>query len=94
MEKTLQQLYHQKQQEFENDEIDIDDGYSGEEHAQDSEGMIMGIGMGNSHITQNFARRHHGQAKNGGNLLGGLNGDNGTEDPLDGDENLNMDDLE
>lgn len=60
MEKTLQALYHRKQQEYENDEVAS--GFSAEEnqHAQDSEGMIMGIGMGNSHITQNFARRHHG----------------------------------
>ena len=54
---------------------------------QDSEGMIMGVGMGNSNITQNFAKISSNHAK-GGNLLSGLNGDNMD----DGDENLMMDD--
>jgi len=46
----------------------------------------MGVGMGNSNITQNFAKMSSNHAK-GGNLLKSLNGDKGG----DGDENLNMD---
>ena len=55
--------------------------------------MIMGIGMGNSNITQNFAKISSNHAK-GANLLPGLNGDSGDqEDNMDdGDENLAMDD--
>lgn len=52
--------------------------------------MIMGIGQGNSNLTQNFAKITRANAKNGGNLLGGLNGDN--MDEHDGDENIAMDD--
>ena len=53
----------------------------------------MGVGMGNSNITQNFAKLSSNHAK-GANLLPGLNGD--TEDNLDddGDENMHMDEHE
>ena len=70
-----------------------DDLNSDDYPQQDSEGMIMGIGMGNSNITQNFAKISSNHAK-GANLLPGLNGDSGDqEDNMDdGDENLAMDD--
>ena len=53
--------------------------------------MIMGIGMGNSALTQNFAKERSNQRKNGVLLLGGLNGDRG-QIVDEGDENVNMED--
>lgn len=67
---------------------ELDDQSNEDYFQQDSEGMIMGVGMGNSNLTQNFAK-----LKNGGNLLGGLHGDKGNIDD-DGEENLLMDETE
>ena len=61
------------------------------EAQQDSEGMIMGQGNGNSNIHSNFLNKS--QSK-GGNFHDGLNGDNGVNlDDLmdDADENHNGD---
>lgn len=74
MEKKLQAIYHKKQNTQE---------YGDEDYPQqDSEGMIMGVGPGNSNITQNFTKI------DGSNLLGGLGGDRGTLE----EENVLMDD--
>lgn len=87
MEKMLQGIYHKKQTEMDDLEQNSDnylDNYqrdsSSEEGMypqQDSEGMILGVGMGNSNITQNFAKMSSNHAK-GANLLPGLTGDSGT----------------
>jgi hypothetical protein len=90
LEKKLQSIYHKKQQEMEDQEEFQFDESNDDYLQQDSEGMIMGVGMGNSNMTQNFAKLSSAHVKNGGNLLGGLHGDKGhIED--EGEENLQMD---
>ena len=51
---------------------------------QDSEGMIIGVGNGNSNITKNFKAKSNNQTPD--NMLKGLKGDRSYDD-----ENLNMD---
>jgi len=94
MEKMLQAIYQKKQAEIETggsmDSGHIYDRSDGSNDflQQDSDGMIMGVGPGNSNITQNFIQKTN-HAKNGQNLLGGLTGDRADEDNMDdGDENI------
>lgn len=96
MEKMLQNIYHKKQTEMDDennsdnylnhyDSVEYDDEDM-QPPQQDGDGMIMGVGMGNSNITRNFAKMSSNHAK-GANLLPGLNGDR-EENMDDGDENL------
>lgn len=68
--------------DFEDDDL--------EQQQQDSEGMIMGHGNGNTHIQRNFTNKINGNKKVG-NFHIGLSGDRDVDDPMDddgGDENL------
>ena len=102
LEKQLQGIYHKKQTEldeandrdYDGDDFMFPSNYDRDSNSddmypqQDSEGMIMGVGPGNSNITSNFAKISSNHVK-GGHLLPGLSGDNMDNE---GDENLGMDD--
>lgn len=93
LEKMLQSIYQKKQEELEQVDQGMDGSFEDEAAVaqQDSEGMIMGQGNGNSNIHQNFLNKS--QSK-GGNFHDGLNGDNGVNlddlmDDGEADENHN-----